>query len=275
MGQRNQNYDAPATTYRNSHSTPQTASIRDDTMNPNKMEAPQSIRRTRCPFLFDHNARRLYLLQILNLHVWKAFMICFTTILLFGAQIRDLFFPKSADLAVDIVFLIVVCFFWVDTLFRMDCETNYFRFYLFSSFGYSSGRTVPPRISDVRDVDPSVGYCCGRPFHIGSFLFWCDIISTVALLREITLLDPTGIFDEARIEIRLDQFGMPLDVSNEESAIYFQDTTRTHRTMMNRFLVLVTSMKHLHSNTTLGTCSPSSERRHGWLALSDRPPPSN
>ncbi|GAX18664.1 hypothetical protein FisN_10Hh123 [Fistulifera solaris] len=213
MGQRNQNYDAPATTYRSSHSTPQTASIRDDTMNPNKMEAPQSIRRTRCPFLFDHNARRLYLLQILNLHVWKAFMICFTTILLFGAQIRDLFFPKSADLAVDIVFLIVVCFFWVDTLFRMDCETNYFRFYLFSSFGYSSGRTVPPRISDVRDVDPSVGYCCGRPFHIGSFLFWCDIISTVALLREITLLDPTGIFDEARIEIRLDQFGMPLDVS--------------------------------------------------------------
>ncbi len=229
MGQRNQDYDAP-TTYRNNHSTPHTSSIRDDT-NPNKMEAPQSIRRIRCPLLLDHNARRLYLLKILNLHVWKALMICFTTILLFGAQIRDLFFPKSADLAVDIVFLIVVCFFWVDSLLRMDCETNYFRFYVFSSFGYSSGSTVPRgTTSDLREVDPSVGHCCGRPFHIGSFLFWCDIISTVALLREITLVDPTGIFDEARIEIRLDEFGMPLDVSNERNCTLFSihDTNSPH-----------------------------------------------
>ena len=216
-GQRNQEYssDTPHSFRNNNHNN--LSSTRDD--NQSKIEAPQAIPRVRFPLLWDSNERRLYLLDILNLHMWKALIICFTTILLFGAQLRDLFLPKTADLAVDIVFLIVVCFFWVDIMFRMDCETNYFRLYLFSSFGYSSGIAMPRPItssnSDSHQVDSSVGHCCGRPFHIGSFLFWCDIISTLALVREITLVDLTGMFDEARIDIRLDDYGMPADVSKK------------------------------------------------------------
>lgn len=224
-GQRNQDYTNDAQqSYRNNNVPQPSTPTRDEIQN--KMEAPQTIRRVHFPLIGDSNERRLYLLEILNLHVWKALLICFTTISLFGAQIRDLFFPKSADLAVDIVFFVVVCFFWMDTIFRMDCETNYFQLYLFSSFGYSSGITIPRSMnshSDSREVDPSIGHCIGRPFHIGSFLFWCDVIANLALLREISLVDFSGIFDEARIEIYLDDYGMPMDVSKDTRPSVFSN----------------------------------------------------
>lgn len=214
MGQRNQDYvsdSAQSYSIHNLRQSSTTPTRGDDSQS--KMEAPPTVRRVRYPLWLDSNARKRYLLNILNLHLWKALMICFTTILLFGAQIRDLFVPKNGDLAVDVVFLVVFCFFWIDTILRMDCESNYFHLYLLSFLGYSSGPRISKSNSEPLEIHPSVGYCFGRPFHIGSFLFWCDVVSNLALLREITLVDPEGMFDEARIHINLDDFGMPLHVS--------------------------------------------------------------
>lgn len=199
------------------HPSVRQSSILSRDSNQINKEGPQATQRQ---WLLDSNARRIYLCQILHLKVWKALLLGGTLILLFGAQLRELYIPKSGDVAVDVVFMTVFCFFWVDIIIRMDCEINYFHLYLFSSWGYSSGilgSTTTTNNSETLEPDPTFGHCCGRPFHIGSFLFWCDVVSDLALLREIAFVDPGRMFDEARIEIYLNDYGMPLDVSKKHS----------------------------------------------------------
>jgi len=49
--------------------------------------------------------------------------------------------------------------------------------------------------------------CCG--IEIGSFLFWCDVVSTLTLLHEISFIDKSN-FSEIQIMIILDAFGVPV-----------------------------------------------------------------
>jgi hypothetical protein len=45
--------------------------------------------------------------------------------------------------------------------------------------------------------------------HIGSFLFWCDVVSTACLLYEISYINATQN-DIHTIDIHLDMFGIPV-----------------------------------------------------------------
>ena len=175
--------------------------------------------------------RKRYINQhVLNSRMWKIVLIFFTLILLFGAQIRDLFIPQAGDPAVDAVFIVAFLFFLVDILLRMDAERNYFHLYLCGCIRYSSGvakdatsstdyyhhgnnnnNTNPSKFGDGATTGSSLK-CCGRPFQVGSFLFACDLVSTITLLREISFIMKRN-FDEQYVDIELDRWGMPADVS--------------------------------------------------------------
>lgn len=138
--------------------------------------------------LMDKKERQMIFLNFLNNRYWKLALVVFAIILLFGAQIRNLFIPKSADQAVDILFCIVFLFLSIDLLMRIDAEANYFFLDC-----YQKG----------------TGWCCCK---MGSFLFWCDILSTLSLLSNITWVSKSQN-SEKQIDVLLDAFGVPVSLA--------------------------------------------------------------
>ena len=160
--------------------------------------------------------RKHYIQRILNNRLWKASLILFTFFLLFGAQIR-VFLPKQVDTAFDVIFMLGFVFFSVDILLRMDAERNYFHLYLCGCVSYSSG----PKTAEPSDITTLPVGCCGRkrqPFHVGSFLFFCDVVSTFVFLREISFLFPQN-FEEEQVYIGLGKYGLPQSVSASVSCM--------------------------------------------------------
>ena len=122
-------------------------------------------------------------LSLIKSVYWKVILIFFTLFLLFGAEIRDIFLPKTMDTAIDIIFSIALVFFTIDILVRVIAETNYFHW---------------------RFRDEYTGHW--RP-TIGSFLFFCEAVATVAILYEISYINPKEVNE---YYIVLDIFGIPL-----------------------------------------------------------------
>lgn len=150
-------------------------------------------------------ARREFCARILDSLAWRALLILLTLILLFGAQIRNMFIPASADAAADAVFLATFFIFWIDIGMRVIVEPNYFAFNL-----CGLGRKI-----DTERPMAEQETCCN--VQLGSFLFWCDVISTLTLLHEISFIDKAN-FSEIPILVTLDPFGVPvslLEVCND------------------------------------------------------------
>jgi class 3 adenylate cyclase len=144
------------------------------------------------------DSRRYFLGRIIQSRSWKFILIVFTLLLLFGPQIRDMFIDKAGDTAMDIIFMTALVFFTLDILIRIDVEPNYFSFDLFCR------RQRPQASSDLA----SGWMGCGS-YGLGSFLFWCDVVSTLTLLHEISFINRDR-FDEIQINITLDSFGVPV-----------------------------------------------------------------
>ena len=72
--------------------------------------------------------RRDLLQKILSARAYKIIVATCSVLLLAGAQIRDLWLPKEADVAVDAVFCVLIVFFLGDMAMRIDSEPNYFHF---------------------------------------------------------------------------------------------------------------------------------------------------
>jgi hypothetical protein len=53
-------------------------------------------------------------------------------------------------------------------------------------------------------------------FGIGSFLFWCDVMSTLTLLFDISFIAPR-LFRQLELHIELDPFGIPVRIILEQS----------------------------------------------------------
>lgn len=144
------------------------------------------------------DSRRSFLGRIIRSRSWKFILIVFTLFLLFGPQIRDMYISKDGDTAMDVIFMTALVFFTVDILIRIDVEPNYFSFGLFCRRQRSQGSS-----------DMATGWMGCGGYGLGSFLFWCDVISTLTLLHEISFINRDH-FDEVRIDIRLDMFGVPV-----------------------------------------------------------------
>lgn len=157
--------------------------------------------------------RKLSFWRLLNTRVWKIIFICFTIILLFGAQVRDLLVPavsdpEALDTAFDYINIVVLVYFCVDIIMRVDAEPNYFQLHLFGCCDYFSGYVNHDSASET--LGAASFTLCGKsiPCHIGSFLFWCDTIATMLLLREISLVGWGNKFDEGYISIVLAESGL-------------------------------------------------------------------
>ena len=127
--------------------------------------------------------RRATMYAVLNSQAWKVALSVFSLILLFGAQVSELFLPPSTDTTVDAIFVLALTFFIVDILMRCESsEDHYF--------------------SRIR----CTGICC---LSVGSFLFWCDLVSALTLLTDISWINKRS-FSEQQIQIALGDFGIPV-----------------------------------------------------------------
>lgn len=141
-------------------------------------------------------ARRNVGTAMLNNMLWKVLLCFFTILLLFGAQVRDLWLPSSSDTTMDVLNMIALCFFTIDIIIRVDVEPNYFNF----------------KICQRDRSENSNRQGCAE-FSIGSFIFWCEVVSTLALLHEISFIDK-GNFSETVYHIQLDPFGIPVSCTS-------------------------------------------------------------
>jgi hypothetical protein len=109
-----------------------------------------------------------------------------------------LWFPKQADIVFEILYSIAFSFFIFDMMFNLLVEPGYFGFYLPRRARYRQHQPYQPRL-----------WTCG----IGSFLFWCDIVSTAALLYDISWINP-GQYALVEHNIQLNDVGVPVSASS-------------------------------------------------------------
>jgi hypothetical protein len=124
---------------------------------------------------------------VIHSRLWHILLVFFTFLLLFGAQIQELWIPKEGDMVFDILFTIALFVFAVDLVVRCYIEPQYFEFNL---CGKSQGENW--------------GSC-----RLGSFMFWCDLVSSATLLYDISYINPR-LWDTVVIEVELDNFGLPV-----------------------------------------------------------------
>jgi hypothetical protein len=124
---------------------------------------------------------------IVSSKTWQVFTIFFTTLLLFGIQLQQLWIPKKADIVCDFLYIIALAFFVFDIILRSYAEPQYFEV---NCFGKSAQGVL-------------------GNFQLGSFMFWCDILSSATLLYNISLINKM-VFNIELIQIELDSFGFPV-----------------------------------------------------------------
>lgn len=139
--------------------------------------------------------------NVLRGRVWRVLMVAFSVILLFGEEIRILFLPRTADIACDVVFFVTFCFFIIDIFLRILAEPNYFSL---SFFCPKKRNQQNPNNNDVTDNDLS-NCCC----HLPSFLFWSDLLSTLTLLYDISII---GKREAQQFKILVDEGGFPVSL---------------------------------------------------------------
>jgi hypothetical protein len=169
---------------------------------------------------------------------WRVVLCFFTVMLLFGPECRELFFPKQADLAFDVIFMCGFIIFCLDICMRMDVEPNYFVMCHMSNVncfswcrirnqqrragrGGGGGGLVNDGYGEIMNTPGSGGGGGGGTsscwptcanLQCGSFIFWCELASTCSLLYEISFINKKH-FQQERIQIGLDQFGIPVSFS--------------------------------------------------------------
>jgi len=127
---------------------------------------------------------------LLSTRIWQILLVFFTILLLFGAQFQELCVPKGGDVVFDVLFTMALVVFALDIIFRMYTEPQYFEFNL-------CGKTLG---------DTPVAW---GSFRLGSFMFWCDLISSLTLLYDISYINKS-LFNIVTIDIELDHFGLPV-----------------------------------------------------------------
>jgi len=113
---------------------------------------------------------------LVNSRLWQILVIVSTILLLFGSEIRLLIFTKKSDLAFDILFLVGFTILIGDIIFRCIVFPDYFMLQ-FRSKSDSN---------DITEGSPQRTFPCS--IMIGSFMFWCDLLSSTTLLYDVELI---------------------------------------------------------------------------------------
>lgn len=107
--------------------------------------------------------------------IWVIFLTLFSTFLLFGPAVQNLAdVGPTGDHVLFILRIVMLVFFTIDLLVRTVSEEGYFAFILC------------PEESEA----PGSGSDSNKPrFLIGSFLFWCDLLSTLSTLYDLKYIN--------------------------------------------------------------------------------------
>ena len=117
-------------------------------------------------------------------------LVFFTILLLFGAQFQKLWAPKEVDIVFDVLYTVALGAFALDIIFRCYTEPQYFEFNLCAK--------------TTGDPPAAWGSC-----RLGSFMFWCDLLSSATLLFNISFVNASA-FEVETIAIELDRYGLPV-----------------------------------------------------------------
>jgi hypothetical protein len=142
--------------------------------------------------------------------VWRILYIFFSLFLLFGSPIQDLLAGPDGDIVFEVIRNIMLVYFVLDMLLRCIMDKEYFVCAVSgggsSSATTTTGRTLPPGFNNNPHLDAREVHL---PCSIGSFLFWCDLVSTLAILYDLSYANKNsnGV---RQIEIGLDSDGVPV-----------------------------------------------------------------
>jgi len=119
---------------------------------------------------------------------WRWIIVLFTIVLLFGSPIQFLWTPKDADFIFDLLYITALVVFVVDMILNSLGDPFYLSLF--------------HRV----DVSDQPRLC---PCGIGSFKMWCDVVSTAALLYDISYLNRFQYSEEV-VNVTLNQLGLPV-----------------------------------------------------------------
>lgn len=159
-------------------------------------------------YVFPGMYRKRAIKILLNHPIYRGLLLVLTFILLFGAQLRELIMPPSADAACDVILTVTFILFCLDMFMRLDSDPTYFS----CSCGLvTKHRNTMDETAHSNLPSQSSGNGCFG-LKVGSFLFWCDLISSLTLLSQISFVHKAA-FDPITVRISLDQFGVPVSIS--------------------------------------------------------------
>uniref|UniRef100_A0A7S4JJH8 Guanylate cyclase domain-containing protein n=1 Tax=Odontella aurita TaxID=265563 RepID=A0A7S4JJH8_9STRA len=138
---------------------------------------------------------------------WSVVLSFFTVVLFFGSQIQDLLCPASSDVVWDVIFTMALVILSFDLILRSLAEPNFFALSLGGRILF--GRDRSRHSEEAYSSGESPGCCQNKWFRIGSFMFWCDFISTMTLLYDISYINKRR--QEMRtLFVTIDQMGFPV-----------------------------------------------------------------
>jgi len=130
--------------------------------------------------------------RIISGTLWTSLIVLFTIVLLFGSPFQFLFAPKNADVVFDSLYIVALIVFVVDMILNMFVDPDYLGF-------------DPFRRNRVQPFDQAK-FCT---YGIGSFNMWCDVVSTAALLYDISYIN-SSLYAEEVVTLILDEHGLPV-----------------------------------------------------------------
>ena len=168
-----------------------------------------------CCYRHEHN-RPGWLNRVYNFTrspMWKILYVFFSLFLLFGASIQYLAVDATGDIVFEIIRNIMLACFVIDMIIRCMTDHDYFVCTLCGNHNSTSGMLTPgPHTTGGGSIN-SLAYVDSREesetFAIGSFLFWCDLISTMAILFDLSYINP-NVSGIAEVDIALDGDGIPV-----------------------------------------------------------------
>jgi len=145
--------------------------------------------------------------------IWRYALVFFTVVLLFGQPVQDLWCPKESDVAFDAIYVAAFTVLAADVIMRSVVSPEYFLLQVGGKdlrHDALLNRVLRPRLSTGGSGDNWGGLlkCCSG-YRLGSFMFWCDVVSTCSLLYDIAFIN-TSKASLINIIINVGSDGIPV-----------------------------------------------------------------
>jgi hypothetical protein len=175
---------------------PVIVAVDDEQQRPNNNNKFSSLRRgcVGCDVTFQKISER----TVKSLF-WKSLIVLFTFLLLFGSPIQFWAVPAEGDVVFDGIYMTGFIIFMVDVVFNIYADPEYL-------VCDPCNRSL--RKSNLKHVHPRIW-----TFGFGSFNFWCDLISSVGFLWDISFINKME-FSMHSVSIVLNEYGIPVSPMN-------------------------------------------------------------